>query len=51
MIQTKLEMISEEQMRATEHKLNITGWKKTNDCMWCKIYKLREMEIVLSREY
>lgn len=28
MIQTRLEMMNENQMRETEHKLNITGWKE-----------------------
>lgn len=51
MIQTKLEMMNENQMRETKHKLNITGWKKTNDCMWVKVYRLREMEVILLREY
>lgn len=51
MITTKIEVNTENEMKGIEWKLRVTGYTKTNDCMWVKIYQKRNMEIVLTREY
>ena len=48
----KAQAMSEEEQNLIEWKLKITGWKKTSDCMWVKIYRLNDhMQVTLIREW
>ena len=51
MIRTEIKAYTEKEMRDTERKLKETGYTKTNDCMWVKIYTKNNNEIVLTKEY
>lgn len=51
MIRTEIKAYTEKEMRDTERKLKETGYTKTNDCMWVKIYAKNNNEIVLTKEY
>ena len=51
MIRTEIKAFTEKEMRYAERKLIETGYKKTNDCMWVKIYMKNNNEIILTREY
>lgn len=51
MLRTEIKAYTENEMRCTERKLKETGYTKANDCMWAKIYKKNNNEIVLTREY
>lgn len=41
----------EEMQRVFEAGLKSTGYTKTADCMWAKIYKKDDTEIVIHREW
>lgn len=51
MIRAEIKAYTEKDMRDTERKLKETGYAKTNDCMWVKIYTKNNNEIVLIKEY
>ena len=51
MLRTEIKVYTENKMRDTERKLKETGYTKTNDCMWAKIYIKNNNEIVLTIEY
>lgn len=51
MIRTDIKAFTEEEMRTVERKLIETGYTKTNDCMWVKIYIKNNNKIILTREY
>lgn len=51
MIRTEIKAFTENEMREIERKLKVTGYTKTNDCMWAKIYTKNNNEIVLTREF
>lgn len=51
MIRTDIKANSENEMRKIERKLKETGYTKTNDCMWEKIYTKGSLECVVIREY
>ena len=51
MLRTEIKAYTENEMREIERKLKVTGYAKTNDCMWAKIYTKNNNEIVLTREY
>ena len=51
MLRTEIKAYTENEMIYTERKLKETGYTKANDCMWAKIYKKNNNEIVLTREY
>lgn len=46
-----IECYTQEQMKLEERNLKSCGYRKTNDCMWVKIYVLGELEVVLSRQF
>ena len=51
MTRTEIKINTENEMRYIERRLKETGYNKTNDCMWAKIYTKNNNEIVLTREY
>lgn len=51
MIKTEIKVNNKEDMREVENKLRQTGYTKTADCMWVKIYTKGNNEIIVSREY
>ena len=51
MLRTEIKAYTENEMRDAERKLKETGYAKTNDCMWAKIYTKNNNEIVLTREF
>lgn len=51
MIRTEIKAYTENEMREIERKLKVTGYAKTNDCMWVKIYTKNNNQIVLTREF
>lgn len=51
MITTYVKANTEAEQRDIEKKLSQTGYTKTSDCMWVKIYTKRNNEIVVSREW
>jgi len=51
MIRTDVNAYSKEEQREIEAKLKMTGYKKTADCMWVKIYTKGNLEIVVCREW
>lgn len=51
MITSNVKAYSEKEQREIEWKLKITGYNKTADCMWAKVYSKGDMEIVLEREW
>lgn len=51
MIRTEIKCTTREEQREIERKLKETGYKKTTDCMWVKIFVKGNNEIVISREW
>lgn len=51
MLRTEIKANSENELREIERKMKETGYTKTNDCMWAKIYIKGNNEIVVTREY
>ena len=51
MIRTEIKANNENELREIERKMKETGYTKTNDCMWAKIYTKGNMEIVVTREF
>ena len=51
MIRTDIKANSENEMKEIERKLKETGYTKTNDCMWGKIYTKGALDCVVTREY
>lgn len=51
MIRTEVKAYTENEQREIERKLRETGYTKTADCMWAKIYNKGNNEIVVSREF
>ena len=51
MIRTEVSTYTEKEQREIEKKLKETGYQKTNDCMWTRIYRKGNLEIVISREW
>ena len=51
MTRTELNAYTAQEMREIESKLKNTGYKKTADCMWVKIYVKGNLEVVISREW
>ena len=51
MTKTIIEVFSETEEKDHIKKLTETGYKKISDCMWTKIYKKNQNEIVISREW
>lgn len=50
-MRTELNANTEAEMREIEKKLKQTGYLKTSDCMWVKIYRKGNLEITISREF
>jgi hypothetical protein len=51
MIRTEIKVYTEREQREVERKLHETGYNKTLDCMWAKIYIKNNNEIVVNREW
>lgn len=51
MIRTEIKCYNKAEQREIENKLKSTGYIKTADCMWVKIYTKGNNEIVVSREW
>ena len=51
MIRTIINTYTEAEQKEVEKKLRETGYTKTSDCMWVKIYTKGNNEIVVSREW
>lgn len=51
MIRTEVKVNGIEEQREVERKLKETGYQKTADCMWTKIFVKNNNEIVVNREY
>lgn len=51
MITTYVEANTKAEQREIEKKLRQTGYTKTSDCMWVKIYTKGNNEIVVNREW
>ncbi|MBO5971341.1 MAG: hypothetical protein J6S14_22940 [Clostridia bacterium] len=51
MITTYVKANTEAEQRDIEKKLSQTGYTKTSDCMWTKIYTKGNNEIVVNREW
>lgn len=51
MIKTEVKVYLRDEKRDVECKLKATGYVKVADCMWVKIYRKGDNEIVVSREY
>lgn len=51
MTRTEIRTSTETAQRETERKLNETGYVKTSDCMWAKIYTKNNNEIIVIREW
>lgn len=41
----------ENEMRFFEKGLKDTGFTKTNDCMWAKIYRKGNLEYIVERDF
>ena len=51
MIRTEIITNTESEQKEVERKLRETGYTKTNDCMWVKIYIKDNNEIIVNREW
>ena len=51
MITTYVRANTEAEQREIEKKLRQTGYTKTNDCMWAKVYVKGSNEIIVNREW
>ncbi len=51
MIRTEVKTYNENEQRETIAKLANTGYTKTNDCMWAKIFTKGNLEVVVTREW
>ena len=51
MIRTDIRTYSEKEEREIISKLEVTGYRKTHDCVWVMIIEKGDLEIVLIREY
>lgn len=50
MLKTEIIVQSNTESAKIEQKLKETGYTKTADCMWVKIYKKGNNEIIITRE-
>ena len=51
MITTQVNVYTQAEQREIETKLKQTGYKKTSDCMWVRIYTKGNNQVVISREW
>ena len=51
MIKSEIKVYSEKVEKEIIAKLARTGYAKTADCMWAKIYRKGNLEVIVSREY
>lgn len=51
MIKSEIKVYSKKVEREIIAKLARTGYAKTADCMWAKIYRKGNLEVIVSREY
>lgn len=51
MIETRIEARNEKEMKNIEKKLIDTGYTKSSDCMWVKIYNKGNSTIIINRGF
>ena len=51
MIKTEINVKSEEERKNVERKLKETGYQKTSDAFWAKIYVKGSNEITVTRDF
>lgn len=51
MIRTEVKTNNENEQRTTIEKLTSTGYTKTSDCMWAKVFTKGNLEVVVTREW
>ena len=51
MIKSNVKANTEVEMKEIETKLKQTGYTKTSDCMWSKIYEKNQNMIIVEREF
>lgn len=50
-MRTEVKAYTENEQREIERKLRETGYRKTADCMWAKVYNNGNLEVIVSREF